>query len=270
MNNVDSIKIWGRHKEKLQKLKEDLNIETTTDMDEIINDKNIDLVDICLPSSLHKEYAIKAMKNGKDVFCETPTALTIEDAEAIQEASKRYHKRCFVDMFILFEEAYKYLHKLITENTLGTLKALYVKRETPHLWGDLSLDKISPNLIIHECDLVTYLLGYANEITALGVNSKEGESHISALLDYKDTAVTIQSSSLMPFSHAFTTGYEAIFESGSVEYRCDGYADREEKNMKLFSKDDCKEIKLANTNCYEEAFKHVIDCCLNNTPSILT
>ena len=72
------------------------------------------------------------------------------------------------------------------------------------------------NLIIHECDLVTYLLGYANEITALGVNSKEGESHISALLDYKDTAVTIQSSSLMPFSHAFTTGYMDISNSPSV------------------------------------------------------
>lgn len=234
MNSVDSIKIWGRNKEKLQKLKEDLNVEITTDIDEIINDKNIDLVDICLPCFLHKEYAEKAMAAGKDVFCETPTALCIEDAEAIKEAAERYHKKCFVDMFILFEEAYKYLHKLITENTLGTLKALYVKRETPHLWGDLSLDKISPNLMIHECDFVTYLLGYANEITALGVNSKEGESRISALLDYKDTAVTIQSSSLMPFSHAFTTGYEAIFENGSVKYRYDGYADREEKRTFLY------------------------------------
>ena len=43
MNNVDSIKIWGRNKEKLQKLKEDLNVEITTDIDEIINDKNIGL-----------------------------------------------------------------------------------------------------------------------------------------------------------------------------------------------------------------------------------
>lgn len=60
MNSVDSIKIWGRNKEKLQKLKEDLNIEITTDIDEIINDKNIDLVDICLPSSMHKGYASKS------------------------------------------------------------------------------------------------------------------------------------------------------------------------------------------------------------------
>lgn len=270
MNSVDSIKIWGRNKEKLQKLKEDLNIEITTDIDEIINDKNIDLVDICLPSSMHKGYAVKAMAAGKDIFCETPVALCMEDALAIKEASEKYQKKCFVDMFIRFDKDYKYIHKLITDNTLGSLKALYAKRETPHFWGDLSLDKISPNLMIHECDFVTYLLGSANEITALGVNSKEGESHISALLDYKDTVATIQSSSLMPFSHAFTTGYEAIFENGSVEYTCNGYSDREEEELKLFTKDECRNISLPASNAYEEAFKHVIDCCLNNTPSILT
>lgn len=270
MENVDSIKIWGRNEEKLREIKNDLNIEATTDMDEIINDKNIDLVDVCLPSSLHKEYAIQAMKSGKDVFCETPTALNIEDALAIKEASEKYHKKCFVDMFIRFEEDYKYIHKLMIEGTLGKLKVLYVKRETPHFWGDLSLDKLAANLMIHECDFVTYLLGPSNEISAIGVNSKDGESHISALLNYNDTAVTIHSSSLMPFSHAFTTGYEAIFENGSVEYVCDGYADREEKTMKLFTKDKCEDISLPATNSYEEAFNHVIDCCINNTPSILS
>ncbi len=220
-----------------------MQIDTTNNIDEIILDKDINLVDICLPSQLHKEYTIKAMKNGKDVFCETPVTLSLEDAMAIKEAGEKYGKKVFVNMFVKFQEAYQYIYTIKKENTLGKLKALHIKRKTPHLWGDLSLDTISPNLMIHELDFVTWLLGKPNKITTSGINSKQGESHVSSLLNYDDHLVEVQASSMMPKSYPFTVAYEALFEDGTIEYIDNGY---------------------------EEALKHVIMCCQENITSLLS
>lgn len=270
MTNVDSLTIFGRNEEKLRKIEKDLNINITNNIENIITNKDIDLIDVCLPSSLHKEYAIEAMKNGKDVFCETPVALTLEDAIAIKEAADKYGKKAFVDMFIRFELPYEYIYKIVKENSLGKLKALHVKRKTPHWWGDLGLSTITTNLMIHEFDFVTWLLGNPKEITALGVEGKAEESHVCSLLKYNDAVVEIQSSSMMPPSHPFSVAYEAIFEKGTIEYIEDGYSDREEKSLKLFTNDGEKALEIKNKNSWEEAFKHVIECCEKDIPTRLS
>ena len=44
------------------------------DFDELLADPKIDLVDICLPPSLHAYAAVAEFKAGKHVFCEKPIA----------------------------------------------------------------------------------------------------------------------------------------------------------------------------------------------------
>ncbi|MEX0585005.1 MAG: Gfo/Idh/MocA family oxidoreductase, partial [Pirellulales bacterium] len=50
------------------------------DLDQLLADKNIDLVDICLPTAAHAPTATKALAAGKHVFCEKPIALTTGEA----------------------------------------------------------------------------------------------------------------------------------------------------------------------------------------------
>lgn len=213
IDQTQSIKVWGRNDKKLNKLSSDFNAQTTKNMDDIITDKNIDLIDICLPSDLHKKYAILAMQNGKDVFIETPLSLNIEDAYAIREASKKYNKKAFVDMFIRCEEAYEYIYKLINEKTLGKLKFISASRNTPHFWGDLGLSKIATKLMIHEFDFITWLLDKPYTIDAVGNSKNDEESNVNIIFNTNDTLAQIHSSSMMPYSHAFTTSFEAVFEN---------------------------------------------------------
>lgn len=57
--------------------------------DEIINNKNIDLVYIILPNSMHKEYTIRAAKAGKHVIVEKPMAMNAKEClEMINECEK--------------------------------------------------------------------------------------------------------------------------------------------------------------------------------------
>lgn len=266
----DSLIIFGRDEEKLKKLEQDLHVNVTANMQDIITSKELDLIDICLPSSLHREIAIEAMKNGKNVFCETPLALSLEDAIAIKQGAKDYGKRVFVDLFIRYELPYEYLYNVIKENTLGKLRALHIRRKTPHLWGDLGLSNITTNFMIHEFDFVTWLLGKPNKIAATGIEGKEGESHVITILNYNDTIVEVHASSMMPDYHPFTVAYEAIFENGTVEFVENGYADREEKSLVLYTGQEKKVIDLADRNCYEESIKHVLKCCQYNIPSRLS
>lgn len=257
----DSVRIYGRDEEKLKEIKQDLQIDITNNMEEILTDNEIGLIDICLPSSLHKEFAIKAIQNGKHVFCETPVALTLEDALTIQKTAREYNKKVFVNLFIRHEGPYVYLFDIMKANTLGKLKALHIRRKTPHLWGDLGLNNIITNFMLHEFDFVTWLLGKPDNITASGVEGKAGESHVITLLNYKEVIVEVHASSMMPDYHPFTVGYEAIFENGTIEYIENGYIDREEKSLILYTNEKQERVELPESNCYEAAMKHVLECC---------
>ncbi|MBR3299924.1 MAG: Gfo/Idh/MocA family oxidoreductase, partial [Clostridia bacterium] len=54
-----------------------------TDFDDMLNNEDLDILDICLPTYLHPEYAIKAMEKGINVVCEKPISLNREDVKKI-------------------------------------------------------------------------------------------------------------------------------------------------------------------------------------------
>ena len=63
----------------------------TTDWRSVVADKEIDLVEICVPNNFHAEIAIAAAKAGKMVICEKPLALNapqaLEMTEAVEQAA---------------------------------------------------------------------------------------------------------------------------------------------------------------------------------------
>jgi 1,5-anhydro-D-fructose reductase (1,5-anhydro-D-mannitol-forming) len=61
--------------------------------DEILADDNIDAIFICTPNKFNEPYTIKALENGKHVFCEKPPAFTAEGVERIIEAEKKSGKK---------------------------------------------------------------------------------------------------------------------------------------------------------------------------------
>jgi predicted dehydrogenase len=60
--------------------------ETSTDWEEVVNRKDIDLVDVSTPGDSHAEIAIAAARAGKAVFCEKPLGNTVAEAERMLAA----------------------------------------------------------------------------------------------------------------------------------------------------------------------------------------
>ncbi len=58
-----------------------------THEDELINDPDIDVIDICTPNIYHYDTALKALNAGKHIYCEKPLAVTYEQAAALAKAA---------------------------------------------------------------------------------------------------------------------------------------------------------------------------------------
>jgi predicted dehydrogenase len=64
----------------------------TTDWRKVIDDKNIDIVDICVPNNYHAEIAIAAAQAGKMIICEKPLVQAVEKAGVANLVSFNYRR----------------------------------------------------------------------------------------------------------------------------------------------------------------------------------
>jgi predicted dehydrogenase len=60
-----------------------------TDWLKLIERKDIDVIDICVPNNLHREVALAAAKSGKMILCEKPLAMNSEEGAQMVEAVEK-------------------------------------------------------------------------------------------------------------------------------------------------------------------------------------
>ena len=72
----------------------DVNVDVYEDYRKILDRKDIDVVTIVTPDHWHSKIAIEAMQAGKDIYCEKPLTLTINEGKQIVKVLKET-KRVF-------------------------------------------------------------------------------------------------------------------------------------------------------------------------------
>lgn len=112
--------------EGAQKLAKQFKIEkATSDEDEIINDPQIDVIDICTPNVFHYETAKKAILAGKHVLCEKPLAITAKQANELallaDQAFKNNAKVCGVVFNDRHFPAVRRAKEIVDEGRLGRI-----------------------------------------------------------------------------------------------------------------------------------------------------
>lgn len=195
-------------------------------------DPGLDAIDICLPTYLHAQYAVKALKAGKHVICEKPLARTAAEAAKVVAAAKQAKKMLFTGHCIRFWPEYAKTAELIKSGKLGkVLSAMFIRCSPTPTWswsnwlmdskksGDAALD-----LHIHDTDFVLYAFGKPKAVTSIASGFKKGRAdHILTTYHYAGNAlITAEGAWEYAPATPFRMIFRVAFEKGTVELCRDG------------------------------------------------
>tara|TARA_Y100000590_G_scaffold434912_1_gene553724 strand:- start:240 stop:1220 length:981 start_codon:yes stop_codon:yes gene_type:complete len=110
--------IHDLNSENANKAKDILQVPISN-YDEILKNKNIDVVCVCTPNKFHKDIIIDSLKAGKNVFCEKPFVRNVGEAEEILEVTKKSKGIFQLASNHRFFESVMYAKKLVDEGAIG-------------------------------------------------------------------------------------------------------------------------------------------------------
>jgi predicted dehydrogenase len=249
------------------------------DWHELVAAPDVDLVDLCIPTYLHAELAIAALKAGKHVLCEKPMSLTVEDCDRMLEAAREAKGRFMVAQCIRFWPEYVYLRECIKDGRYGQLKALHLRRQasTPdYSWHSWILDPKNSggallDLHVHDVDYALQLFGKPKSVTAQSYQrAGGGYDHVMSLWNCRsDLVVHIEGCWDMPPGFPFNMGFTAVFEQAAVVFDLTA-------PLAVYRKDAPKDAKpemprITGEDGYFTEIEYFLTCVeRNETPQIST
>jgi predicted dehydrogenase len=143
------------------------------DLLDVVRDDRVEVVDISLPSHLHREYAEAAIAAGKHVLLQKPMANSLDDAQAIVRAAEHAGVKLAVNQNGRWDPAMRACRELLDRGVFGTLVTASIEMRTRQPWQEYWKDaEHYPRLMllgmsIHHLDQFRFLFGEPEDITAV-------------------------------------------------------------------------------------------------------
>ncbi|MBS1705212.1 MAG: Gfo/Idh/MocA family oxidoreductase [Armatimonadetes bacterium] len=226
LSDVKVTQCLSNHGKSSVDLAAKLGAQAVATYDEILRDTSIDVVDICLPTDLHADFAIKALKSGKHVLCEKPMAIDLDSADKMIAASRDSGKTLMVAQCIRFWPEYVRLREMIQDKRYGTLKSLQMTRFGAFpAWSADGWIGLAPrsggaalDMHIHDTDYVVSVFGKPQDVSSRGTIDSRGPSHIFTLLTYPTHVVQTEGGWDLPSCTPFRMSFRAVFEQALVMF----------------------------------------------------
>lgn len=103
-----------------------------TDFEEMLKNEQLDIVDICLPTYLHADCAVRALERGIAVLCEKPISLKKEDVDRIYDAAERNRVPFMVAHVLRFWPEYARIKDMADSRRYGKLLSGHMTRIGQH------------------------------------------------------------------------------------------------------------------------------------------
>ena len=200
------------------------------DWDALLSQARPDIVDVCTPTPLHREYVEKAAAAGKAVFVEKPMARTLADCDAMIAAVERAGVPAMAGHVVRFFPEYAAAKRLVEGGAVGTPAAIRTARmggfpawSGPPNWyadpdqsGGVALD-----LILHDFDWLRWTFGPVSHVYAKGLY---GQKQYEGRLDYALVTLRLASGAVAhvtgSWAHpaGFRTAFEIAGDGGLIEH----------------------------------------------------
>jgi UDP-N-acetyl-2-amino-2-deoxyglucuronate dehydrogenase len=225
-----------------------------SEIDELLENEEVDVVSICSPNGLHSIHSIKSLRAGFHVLCEKPMAINVHDCgEMIKEAEKA-NKRLFAIKQNRFNPPVEAVKKVIEEGWLGKIFSVQLScfwnrnedyyfnswKGTKDMDGGTLYTQFS-----HFIDLLYWLIGDIKDVEAfIGNYAHQG------IIEFEDTGAIIIK---------FYNG--AI---GTINYTVNSFQKNMEGSLTIFG--ETGTVKIGGQYINELEYQNIKDYKIENLP----
>ena len=196
-------------------------------LDDLLDNKNIEIIFICTPNYLNKQLTIESLKKGKHVFCEKPPGLNANDIKQVIIAEKKYRKILMYGFNHRHHDSIQMIKKIVDKKEFGKIlwmRGRYGKSVEANFYNNWRSKKeysgggILIDQGIHMLDIFLYLAGGFDKIQATVSNlywDLDIEDNVFAVLqNSKNKIVASLHSTMTQWRNLFSL--EVFLEKGYV------------------------------------------------------
>ena len=247
------------------------------DFDEMLANEELDILDICLPTYLHADFAIKAMKKGINVICEKPISLKDEDVERVYSTAAENNVKFMIAHVLRFWPEYELLKEIYDSKKYGKLLSGSMIRLGSYpkwRWDNWMMDEkrsgfVPFDLHIHDLDFMVYAFGMP-KVAHQSRSKLPNQDYINVVYDFGDFSVNTESSwyaADYPFTAEFRFHFEDAIvanENGKMMIHC---KDGVKIDLSQDAQGDTGDINLPDSDAYANEINYFADCVLNDKPA---
>jgi len=181
INNTDGAKLVAVSDISLEKAKnfsQKYDVEYYQDYKKLLKRKDIDVVNICLPSGMHMQSCVDAAEAGKNILCEKPLENTLDKIDHINEVVRKNNVKLGVVFQKRFQESSRRIKEALEDEKLGNVisGSIYVKYYRSQEYYDSGSWRGTwkydgggclMNQGIHDIDLLQWFLGPVKSVYAI-------------------------------------------------------------------------------------------------------
>ena len=178
----------------LKKIEKKYGAKGYTEYSELLENPEIEVVSVCVPTTFHHNVVMEAIKNGKHVLVEKPTAFTLEEAEEMIAAAKEAGVLLATGHVERFNPAVQKAKELVDDGVIGDIVSAFAKRVGP-LPPRIKDVGVAIDLAIHDLDIMNYLFDeevtqvYGSMNNILGDCEFEDHAEIMVNFDNESTGI---------------------------------------------------------------------------------
>jgi len=233
--HADLVAVCDLDRARLEKAKAQYpEVTLYEDFEELLKDDRVDIISICLPSAMHADFAVRAMKAGKHVLVEKPLDITPERAALIEQARLETGMTCGVVHQNRFSFNMQAIKRAVDEGKIGRilLGTFAVKwyREQKYYdrggWrGTWEMDGGGSlmNQAVHTVDLMQWMMGEVESVTStmnICNHNIQTEDLTASIITFKSgaTATFVSTTCAYP---GISTEVDLYGTEGSIEADAD-------------------------------------------------
>lgn len=194
-------------------------------IDKMLENEQVDIVDITLPTPLHADLTCQLLERGLHVLCEKPVASQSADAWRMANTAERTGRTLMIGQCLRFWPAYEYLKECVEDGRYGAVTAGFFYRGSglPSEWfldGSKSGGCIT-DMHIHDADMIHWLFGKPDRVSTLARNVIPGSGYdtVSTHYMYEDGKVlNAQADWTLQGDYGFSMTYRVNFEGGNLVF----------------------------------------------------